>query len=447
MFQKIAIAAVITIAAGTTPAPAQNTIAIIGAKILTATHGVIENGTVVVENGKIAAVGGDVEAPAGAQVIDGRGKVVMPGMIDAGDELGLVEIPAEDITVDSTEYNDPLHSELRVLDALNPRSENVRVARAEGITNALSTPAAGNLIAGQSALIRLDGETVEQMVVKSPAALHINLGERSKLVYGPKGKPPETRMGQMAMLRQEFLKALHYKAEQEAYAKRQAEKKPGAKSPDDPAAPDAESKEYGPPGRDIKMEALLAVLEDKVPVVVHADRVSDLEMALRLADEFHLRLILAGAAAAWRLADQLAARKIPVIVGPILEEPERMETIDVRLDNAARLHAAGVPIAIQTATVNNVRNLPFEVEYAIAYGLPEQAALEAVTVNPARFFGVEDRLGSLEQGKEANLLVLDGMPFHVKTHVVTELIAGRPVDLSNHQTELFKFYKAKYGIQ
>jgi imidazolonepropionase-like amidohydrolase len=445
MLQKILIATAVIIAASIAPAAAQNTVAITGAKILTVTHGVIDNGTVLVENGKISAVGADVQVPAGAQVIDARGKVVTPGLMDAGDALGLVEIPAEQITVDSTEYTDPLHPELRVLDALNPRSENLKVTRAEGITNALSEPATGNLIAGQSAVIRLDGDTVEQMVVKSPAALHINLGEESKLLYGPKGKPPETRMGQMAMLRQEFLKAQHYQAEHEAYAKRQSEKKSGKKA-DDPPNSDDERRRFGPPGVDLKMEALLAALEAKIPVVVHADRVSDLEMALRLADEFHLRLILADATGAWRLAGQLAARKIPVIVGPILEEPERMESVDVRLDNAARLYHAGVPIAIQTDTANDVRNLPFEVEYAIGHGLPEPAALEAVTINPARFFGVDNRLGSIEPGKEANLLVLDGMPFHVKTHVVTELIDGRVVDLSNHQTELYKFYKAKYGI-
>lgn len=443
MLRKIMIATAVIIAAGTAPIAAQNTVAITGAKILTVTHGVIDNGTVLVEDGKISAVGADVQVPAGAQVIDARGKVVTPGLMDAGDELGLVEIPAEQITVDSTEYTDPLHPELRVLDALNPRSENLKVTRAEGITNALSEPATGNLIAGQSAVIQLDGETVEQMVVKSPAALHINLGEASKLVYGPKNKPPETRMGQMAMLRQEFLKAQHYQAEHDAYAKRHSEK-PEKKNDD--AADSEEGRRPGPPGVDLRMEALVAALEGKIPVVVHADRVSDLEMALRLADEFHLRLILADAAAAWRLAGQLAARKIPVIVGPILEEPERMESVDVRLDNAARLYHAGVPIAIQTATANDVRNLPFEVEYAVGNGLPESAALEAVTLNPARFFGVDDRLGSLDPGKDANLLVLDGMPFHVKTHVIAELIGGRVVDLSNHQTELYKFYKAKYGI-
>lgn len=412
------------------PALAQNTIAITGGRVLTISHGVIENGTVLVENGKIAAVGRDIKVPRGAQVIDARGKVVMPGLFDAGDKLGTVEIPALQITVDDTEYTAPLQPQLRVLDALNPESENLLVSRAAGITNSLSTPADGNLIGGQSAVIQLDGSTVDQMVVKSPAALHISLGEQSKMTYGVKNGAPETRMGEMAMLRQAFLKAQHYKEVQDAYAQKNSGKEPAA-----------------PPARDLKMDAMVAALEGKIPVVARADRVSDMESALRLADEFHFHLILADAAAAWRIADQLAARKVPVIVGPILEEPGRMESVDVRLDNAARLYKAGVPIAIQTAADNEVRNLPFEVEYAISYGLPEDAALQALTLNPARFFGVDNRLGSIDQGKDANLIVLDGTPFRVKTRVLAELIDGKVVDLSNHQTRLYEFYKKKYGIQ
>jgi len=412
------------------PALAQKSIAITGGRVLTISHGDIENGTVLVENGKIVAVGRDVKVPSGAQVIDALGKVVIPGLFDAGDKLGTVEIPALQITVDSTEYTEPLQPQLRVLDALNPGSENILVSRAAGITNALSTPADGNLVGGQSAVIQLDGETVDAMVVKSPAALHISLGEQSKTTYGEKNRAPQTRMGEIAMLRQAFLKAQHYKQVQDAFGQKQSGEKPLA-----------------PPARDLMMDAMVAAMEGKIPVVAHADRVSDMESALRLADEFHFRVILADAAAAWRIADQLAARKIPVIVGPILEEPGRMESLDVRLDNAARLYKAGVPIAIQTSADNEVRNLPFEVEYAISYGLPEEAALAAVTLNPARFFGVDSRLGSIDEGKDANLVVLDGTPFRVKTHVVTELIDGKVVDLTNHQTRLYDFYKKKYGIQ
>ncbi len=421
---------------------AQSVVAIQGGKVLTVTRGVIEKGTVLIENGKIAVVGADVQVPAGAQVIDARGKVVIPGMIDAGTRLGLVEIPEEQTTVDSTEYTEPVQPDLRVMDALNPRSELLRVARAEGITHALSTPAEGNLVAGQCAFIRLRGETVEELVLRSPAALLINLGEASKQTYVKKDKPPTTRMGEIALVRQAFLKARHYRAEHEAFAKKQAEGKAekGSKREED-------WKDTTPPARDLKMETLLAALDGNIPVVVRAQRVSDIETALRLAEEFGFKLVLARATAAWRLAEKLGAKKIPVIVGPIQEEPSRMESLDTRLDNAAILHRAGVPIAIQSDSDTDVRELPFAVEYAIAHGLPDDAALAAVTINPARFFGLDDRLGSIEAGKQANLVILDGMPFYVKTHAVAEFIDGQRVDLTTHQTELYEFYKKKYGIE
>lgn len=422
-------------------------IAITGGRILTVTHGVIQRGTVLVENGRIAAVGESVQAPKGARVIDAAGKVVIPGFFDAGDNLGLVEIPAEAITVDDTEYNSPLHPELRVLDALNPTSEVLRVVRAAGITNALSMPALGNLISGQSAVIQLEGNSVEDLVVKSPAALHINLGEPSKMIYGRKGKAPQTRMGQMAMLRQEFLAAQHYRAVQQAFAG--GEHSNGAGSAGEQSGHSGANAKAGPkapPSTDLKMEAMLLALDAKIPVVVRAARASDIEMAMRLADEFHLRLIVDEGASAWRLASDLAARKIPVIVGPVLEQPGRMETLDVRRDNAAILYKAGVPIAFQSESVDGVRDLPFQVEYAIGAGLPDDAALAAVTINPARFYGVDSSLGSIEAGKQANLLVLDGAPFRVKTHVITELIQGKVIDLSNHQTRLYDYYRKKYGI-
>jgi imidazolonepropionase-like amidohydrolase len=445
MIRNVTLSFLLMLTSGASAARSESLIAITGGRLLTVTHGAIEGGTVLVENGKIIAVGRDVRVPGGAQVIDARGKVVIPGLIDAGDRLGLVEIPAERTSVDSTEYTDPIHPELRVLDALNPGSELLRVTRAAGITNALSTPAEGNLIAGQSALINLDGETVEQLVVESPAALHINLGEASKRTYGEKGKPPDTRMGEMAMLRQAFLRAQHYKQEQEAFAKRQTEKSEKKNSSD--AAGGDESKPMAPPARDLKMEALVQAMEGKLPVVVDAHRVSDIETALRLADEFKLKLILSSATSAWRMASELAAREIPVIVGPIQEIPDRMESLDARLDNAAILYRAGVPIAIKTDADNDVRELPFAVQYAIGNGLPRDAALAAVTLNPARFFGLDSRLGSLDQGKQANIVVLDGMPFQTKTHVTAEFINGKPVDLTNHQTELYEFYKKKYGLQ
>lgn len=398
----------------------QGVIAITSAKILTVSHGEITNGTVLIKDGKISAVGSGLAVPAGATEIDGRGKVVMPGMIDAGDQLGLVEVPFERVTDDSTEYTDPIHPELRVADAFNSRSENIRVARPAGITDAVVTPAGGNLIAGLSAVVQLASESPQDFILKSPAALFINLGEQSKETYGNKDKAPATRMAEIAMLRQAFLDAQRYVAE----------KKIG-----------------NPQARNLKMDALELALKRDMPVVVRANRSSDIEAALRLADEFGLHLVLSEAASAWRFADQLAAKKIPVIVGPIFQAPMRIESEDMRLDNIAILQRAGVLVALQTESSNGVRDLWFAAGYAIAHGLPEPAALQSVTRNPAEIFGMWDRLGSIDVGKDATLLVLDGEPFRATTHATSVIIGGVVVDLSNHQTELYEQYKKKYAIQ
>ncbi|HYD16435.1 MAG TPA: amidohydrolase family protein [Candidatus Nanoarchaeia archaeon] len=424
MIQKITAVIGCLVLAAALPLWGQGPIAISGARVLTVSQGVIENGTIVVEGGKIAAVGSDLKIPAGAQIIDGRGKVVIPGMFDAGNQLGLVEIPFEEVTDDSTEYTDPIHPELRVVDALNARSRNIRIARPAGIANAVVTPAGGNLISGQSALIQLNGDSTAEMVVKTPLALHVNLGEESKETYGNSDKSPKTRMGAMAMLRQVFMKAQRYKVMLDSTAGNRNEA----------------------PTRDLKMESLVSALNREIPVVVRANRLGDIESAIRLADEFKLRLILADATSAWRIAGELRRRDIPVILGPLLQAPSRIEAVDSRLDNAALLHKAGVTIAIQTSSSNGVRDLWFAVGYAIANGLPDAAALQAVTLNPARIFGVDDRLGSIEVGKSANLVILDGEPFRVKTHATTLLIGGRVVDLSNHQTELYEVVRKKYGI-
>lgn len=399
---------------------AQSQTAITGAKIFTVSQGVIDNGTILIENGRISAVGSKVAVPPHAEVVDARGRVVIPGLIDAGDQLGLVEIPFVHVTDDSNETTDPVHPELRVIDALNVRSENIRVARPGGVTNAVVTPGGANVFSGQSAIIQLDGDSVQEAVVKTPTALHINLGEASKETYGNKDRMPKTRMGTMAVIRQAFLKAQSY------------------------ATSKGSSSEQA---RDLKMETLVAALHGEIPVVIHANRAGDIESAIRLADEFHLRIVMAEGTSAWRFADELARRKIPVIVGPVFQAPIRAEASDMRIDNAAVLSKAGVRVALQTGSVNGVRDLWLAVGFEIANGLSPQAALEAVTKVPSEIFGVQDRLGSIEPGKDANLVILDGEPFLVKSHVLSVFIGGKKVDLTNHQTELYDFYKKKYGIQ
>lgn len=422
--------AVIAAAAWAIPGRAAEVVAIRGARIYTVTDGIIENGTILIEKDRIQAVGRDLAIPPGAKVIDAPGRVVIPGLIDAFDQLGLEEIPAESITVDSTEFTDPVHPALRVIDSLNPQSEGIRVTRAEGITNALSVPSEGNVLAGQSVLIQLSGNTADEMTMRAPVAMHISFGEAARREYGPRNRSPQTRMGVAAVLRAALIKGQNYAARWDDYRKKLGEweaKKEGKP----PAAPD----------HDLDMEALLPVLRGELPVIASARRLDDILTAIRIAEEFHLRLILSHATEAYRIAPLLAEKKIPVLVGPIREEPLRIEALGARLENAALLAKAGVKIAIGTDDVQNVRNLPLDVGFAIAYGLSPDEALRAVTLNPAEIFGVVDLLGSISKGRLANLVLLSGPPFETRSRVERLWIRGVEVSLTNHQTELRDKYK------
>lgn len=403
-------------------------LAVVGGKLLTVTHGVVENGTLLVKDGRIVAVGKNLPVPPGARVIHAEGKVICPGFIDSGNRLGLVEIEREKTTHDSEEDSGPIQARIRAADSLNPASETIRVARAEGITASVITPTEGNPVSGQSAIIRLDGASVPDMVIKEPAALLLTLGSSSRNRPGVLGRMKSdatSRMGTMALIRQAFLDAEAYREAWKGSARKRGE---------------------APPKKDLNLDVLLKALEGKLPVVVSARRRSDLEEALALAREFRLKLILSHATEAYQIAGKLASWHVPVVVGPVLEGPVSVETKNAREDNAAILTRAGVLVAFQTDDVLQVRDLPFQVEYAIGSGLPDVEALKAVTLNPARIFGVEKDLGSLQPGKLADFLVLDGMPFHHTTHVEAEYIRGKKVDLTNHQTRLFDFYRNLYHL-
>ena len=405
-------------------------VAIRSARIYTVTQGIIENGTIVLADDKIEAVGKDIAIPPDAKVIDATGRVVIPGLIDAFDRVGLEEIEGESITIDSTEYTDPVHPALRVIDSLNPQSEVIRVTRAEGITNALAVPREGNVLAGQGALIHLDGSTVDEMTVRAPVAMHVSFGEAARREYGPRNKAPQTRMGVAAVLRTALIKGQNYATRWDDYRKKFADWE--AKK---------EGKPPSPPDRDLDLDALQPVLRGELPVIASARRLDDILTALRIAEEFHLRLVLAHATDAYRIAPMLAEKKIPVLVGPIREEPQRIEELGTRLDNAAILAKAGVKIAIGTDEVHDARDLPLDVGFAMGYGLDPDQALRAVTSNPAEIFGVADRLGSITPGKLANLVLLSGPPFETRTRVERVWIRGVAVPLANHQTELRDKYK------
>ncbi len=415
-------------------------VALKGGKLLTITHGVIENGTLVIENGRIAAVGGPGTAiPAGAHVLDVTGMTVYPGLIDAETHLGLTEISSVPMSSDLVEPSDEIMPHMHTYDAFHAETELIPVARINGVTNAVVAPSQGDSLPGQDSFIQLAGRSRDEMIVGRDVALPMNVSGAQRRL-GPGGdieaaRFPSTRMGIVAQLRQTLLDA-------QEYASRLAESGRGTSG-----APEAGGAEPGgsrPFKHDLKLEALVPYLRGEKPVVLSAHTADEVMTAVALARDFHLRIILAHVDRAENIADQIAAFHVPVIVGPIYTFPGDEERYDAVYRLPAELAKRGVTIAFATFTDDhNARNLPYQAGYAAAFGLPSDEALKAITINPAEMFGVADRLGSLDVGKMANVVVANGDPLDVRTDVKHVFIAGREIPLESKQTKLRDEYWPK----
>ena len=407
------------------------TIVLRGGKLLTITHGVIENGVLVMQNGKIAAVGpaASVSVPRDAKVIDVSGMTVYPGLIDSETHLGLTEISADQMTNDLVETSDEIMPHMHVYDAFHGETALIPVARINGITNALVAPASQDTLPGQDSFIQLDGRSAEEMLMVRDVAMPLNFTGRQRRNEGPfqTHKFPSTRMGMAAQLRQAFLDAQDYEQKLAAYEKKKS------------SGGDDKDKEKGgstPPKRDLKLEALLPYLHGQKPVVLAADEPNDLLTAVDLANEFHLKIILNHLAHSASLLDKVAATGFPVIVGAIYAQPKESERYDAVFKLPAEMAKRGIKIAFASYDAHNVRNLPYAAGYAVGFGLPYDEALKAITINPAQMWGVDDRLGSLDTGKLANVVVANGDPLDVKTDVKHVFINGAEIPLVSKQTEL-----------
>jgi imidazolonepropionase-like amidohydrolase len=398
------------------PAPAQpGVVAITNARLLTAAGPAIERGTVVIRDGRIAAVGADVAVPPGARVIDGAGRTVTPGFIESATQIGVVEISlSADGTADQRTTDPGIGAAFTVLDAFNPHSTVIPVTRVEGVTRALVLPGAtGHVFVGQGAVLDLGGAHVPQSVTRAPAAMLALVGESGAGVAGG------SRVSAMLRLRETLEDARDFGANRTAFNA-------------------AQRRGYAR-GR-LDLEALQPVLKGEVPLAVQANRASDLLAAMRLADDFKLRLVLMGAAEGWMVADEIAKRKVPVVLKPLTNLPA-FDSLGATLENAARLAEAGVTIAISTFDTHNARNLRQEVGNAIAYGLAPEAALAAVTRTPATLWGVADRVGSLEPGKDADLVVWSGDPFELLTSAEHVFIRGQEMPKDTRQRQLLERYR------
>ncbi len=415
-------------AATTASATAANeTIALKGGKLLTITHGVIENGVVVMQNGRITAVGGAGTAiPAGAKVIDVTGMTVYPGLIDSETHLGLTEVSADRMTNDELEPSDEIMPHMHVYDGFHAETALIPVTRINGITNAIVAPAGGDTLPGQDSFIQLAGPSATEMLTVRDIAMPLNFtGQQRRNQNFDQAKFPFTRMGMATQLRQAFIDALDYDQKLAAYEKK--------KSSSDEKEKD---KAGAPPKRDLKFEALLPYLHGKKPVVLAAEQPNDLLTALDLANEFHLKVILNHVTHSASLLDKIAATGLPVIVGPIYEQPKEDERYDAVFKMPAELAKRGVKIAFASYDAHNSRNLPYAAGYAVGFGLPPDEALKALTINPAQMWGVDKDLGSLDVGKMGNVVVANGDPLDVKTDVKHVFIQGQEIPLVNKQTQL-----------
>ena len=396
-----------------TAAQAQ-TVAITNGRVHTGVGAPLERATVLIRDGRIAGVGADVQVPAGARVIDASGKVVTAGLMNGSTALGLVEIGAEEGTNDASTTDPRVTAAFNVADALNPRSTLFPVTRVEGITRAVVAPGTGSsLIAGQGIVIDLAAADPVGMITREPVAMFAQLGEAGAARAGG------ARSIAILRLREALQDARDYATNRRAFES-------------------AQRREYALSRLDL--EALIPVVRGELPLAVRADRASDILAALRLMDEFDLRLILLGAQEGWVVADAIARAGVPVVTDPMQNVPE-YERLAITLENAARLSRAGVEVAFATFDSHNARNLKQLAGNAVSYGMPWDAALRAVTVNPARIFGVAQRYGTLELGKDADVVVWSGDPFELLTSVEHVFIRGREMPDDNRQRELLERYR------
>jgi imidazolonepropionase-like amidohydrolase len=369
--------------------------------------GSLEDAVVLVREGRLAAVGRreELEIPAGAERL--RAAVVTPGLIDTHSVAGLAGVTNVLADQDADEATGPNQAALRAIDAFNPREPLLRWLLEHGVTVVQSGPGEANPIGGLAGVFKTHGRTVEAMTLRFPSALVLSLGEPPKAVYAKKQQLPTTRMGTAAVIRSAFSQA-------EAYA-HQRENPP---------------RDGEPPARDLGKEALAVALAKEIPVLATARREDDLDTALRLASEFGLELELADAAEGYLMAERIREAGVPVHVGPVMERLAGLETMNLSLENAAILARHGVPLTFQSGFegyVPRMRVVLFEAAVAAAFGLGAERALDALTLDAARRLRVDDRVGSLDAGKDADLVLFDGDPFEYTTHVEAVIVNGEVV--------------------
>jgi imidazolonepropionase-like amidohydrolase len=419
---KSRIAVFVAVAAILTAPAAAQTIAITGGKVYPVSGPPIENGTVIITNGKIAAVGANVPIPAGAQRIDATGKIVTPGFVDSFTQLGVQEVSAVNDTRDaSARGKDNIAASFTIWEGLNPNSVLLAPARKEGITTVVVVPQ-GGLVAGQAALVDLVPGTMTDMIVKAPVAMVAEIGNPLSVGLASRGEV-------IGKLRELLEDTKFFQTHRDAFDR--AATRPFAASR-------------------LDLQALIPVVEGKLPLLVSVNRVSDIDAAMRLARDYNIKLMISSAAEAWMMADRLAAARIPVLTGAMNNIPDNFATLGSRQENAGLLRKAGVQVALignggGDEEAFNVRNLKVEAGNAVSYGMTWDDALRAVTLAPAEFFGAADRVGSLRPGLEANVVIWSGDPFEFTTRAEHVFVRGREYNEKTRQDQLIERYRTLPG--
>ncbi len=392
------------------------TIAITGGTVHPVSGPRIDNGIVLIENGRIVAVGSAANVRIGsAEIIDATGKVVTPGLLEAGTQLGLVEVGAVAATRHGSLDDGAVRSAFRVSDSVDPRSMLFPIARADGVTHAISAPS-GGVISGQGAALTLLGSTRSEVLFRDPVALYATLGP------GAAGSAGGSRGGVVMELRVAFDDA------RKAMEKFTQEVEVGVEDPPEPIS------------RDVAPVA--AVLRGDMPLVVRASGATDIEMALELQAEYGFRMIIDGGEEAWLVAAQLAAANVPVMIRALENRPTQFDRLSTRYETPGLLAAAGVDVILTTHSSHRVGQVTHEAGNAVRYGMEWDAALAAVTLAPARAFGLDADLGSLEAGKRANVVVWSDDPFEFAGFAERVFIDGKEIDMVTRQGQLFERYRS-----
>jgi len=395
------------------------TYAIRNVRIVTVSGATIPSGHILIQDGKIAALGPNITIPSSAKVIDARGLTAYPGMIDAHTAIGLTEIDSISATQDINELGD-LNPHMKASAAINAQSEHVAITRANGVTTVLSAPD-GSLFAGQAAIINLDGWVTKDMLLKDSAATIINFPRDVRLPANANDRQrrdaEDARRKRLELLRKTLRDAQSY-----------------ARLVD--AKVDGDS--------DLALRALVPVVKGEMPAIFTVDTAAEIKGALDIADEFKLKAILSGCAEAWRVADLLRSKNVPVLFSGLLDLPTSdLDAYDSHYSTPAALSKAGVKFAFSAGGASSVRDLPFQAGMAVGFGLDKDEALKAVTLYPAQILNIADKVGSIQEGKVANIIITDGDPLELLSHVKHLFIAGKPVELKSKHTDLYDTFSKR----